>query len=266
MYDICKPYRCLSHMWLTGGSRPVTSWKSVWEHPHAMLWLHAYGRSVGSVLVRWPRDRNISNAYPKGFCKVHVQATYGSLWIFTRTWETRTIMYAGTMQARGDVIYGLGNIRMISRVGSMRPVTEPFMLYLPGKTWLCAIWPVGANTVPARRPTCLLTSIKLQKGRVWKLCRLNFQPPVMRPPYGSKHLRNETYGWSPALSTWGDVSVSGPWKVRTKSHYCNAVVTCVILVISALWPHENVKTNVYPTGSVRCPFGYSTSPCRCRAV
>ena len=71
-----------------------------------MLWLHAYGRSMGSLLVRW--DRNISYAYPKGFCKVHVQATYGSLWISLGLGNTRTIMYAGTVQARAGVIYGLG--------------------------------------------------------------------------------------------------------------------------------------------------------------
>ena len=49
-----------------------------------------------------------------------------------------------------------------------------------------------------------------------------------------------------------------------KSHSCNAVVTCVLLVISALWPQNNANPYVYPMGSVRCPFGYSTGPCGCR--
>ena len=48
-----------------------------------------------------------------------------------------------------------------------------------------------------------------------------------------------------------------------KSHSCSAVVICVLLVISALWPQNNV--NPYAAmGSVRCPFGYSTGPCGCR--
>ena len=63
--------------------------------------------------------------------------------------------------------------------------------------------------------------------------------------------------------TWGDVGIGGPWKVRTKSHSCSAV-TCVLLVISALWPQNNVKPYVHSTGSVKPPFGYSTGPCGCR--
>ena len=43
-----------------------------------------------------------------------------------------------------------------------------------------------------------------------------------------------------------------------------SVVTCVVLVISALWLENNVKPYVYPSGSVICPFGYSTGPCGCR--
>ena len=37
----------------------------------------------------------------------------------------------------------------------------------------------------------------------------------------------------------------------------------VLLVISALWSQNNIKPYVYPTGSVRCPFGYSTGLCGC---
>ena len=38
----------------------------------------------------------------------------------------------------------------------------------------------------------------------------------------------------------------------------NHTPAMVLLVISALWPQNNVKPYVNHTGSVRCPFGYST--------
>ena len=70
-----------------------------------MLWLHVYGCSIGSLRVLRPRDRNI----PYAFRKVHMRAPYRSLWISYGLGNTRTIMHVGTVRARVDVIYGLGN-------------------------------------------------------------------------------------------------------------------------------------------------------------
>ena len=49
-------------------------------------------------------DHGIPYAYPKGFRKVHVQATYWSLWISFGLGNTGTIMYAGTMRAREKIL------------------------------------------------------------------------------------------------------------------------------------------------------------------
>ena len=55
--------------------------------------------------------------------------------------------------------------------------------------------------------------------------------------------------------TWGDVGICGPWKVRTKSHSCIAVVTCVLLVTSALWPQNNVKPYYTRRAILRMHYG-----------
>ena len=95
---------------------PVAHWKSVLHHPHAMFWLHAYGRFLGSLHVLWPQNRKMPYAYPKGFHKVHVRAQYGFLWI---SYELgNTIMYGVTVRARSDAINGFPHI--ISAAGPYR--------------------------------------------------------------------------------------------------------------------------------------------------
>ena len=38
-----------------------------------------------------------------------------------------------------------------------------FVLHLPGRTWLCATWPVGTSTAPTRQPTGLLPAQNRRK-------------------------------------------------------------------------------------------------------
>ena len=38
-------------------------------------------------------------------------------------------------------------------------------------------------------------------------------------------------------------------------------IKILLLLLSVLWPKNNVNPNVYSTDSIRCPFGYSTGPC-----
>ena len=69
---------------------------------------------MGSLHILRPRDRNIPYEYPKRFRKDRVRAPYGSLWISYGLGNIPWIMYEGTVRARADAIYWLGNIRMTS--------------------------------------------------------------------------------------------------------------------------------------------------------
>ena len=106
-----------------------------------MFWLHTYGRSMGSLHVLCQQDRKIPYADPKGFRMVHVRAPYGFLWI---SYGLRnTIMCAGTVRMPW---IGLWISVWSVVIDEVHEAT--FVLYLSGKTWFCASWPVGASTAP----------------------------------------------------------------------------------------------------------------------
>ena len=166
---------------------------------------------------------------------------------------------------------------MISRAGPYRLRWGPWSHL---RVILCAIWPGGASTVPARPSTGILPAQNRRKTvRVWKYGAIRVQK-------SSKHcaglhgmpceyLRghelpgsfmwprhknfNATVTWVLRVFSgpynWGNVGICGSLKVCTKSHSCSVVVTCVLLVISALWPQNNVNPYMYHTGSIRSSSG-----------
>ena len=132
---------------------------------------------MDSLHILWPQDRKIPCAYPKGFRKVHVGAPTGSCGFHTRL-GIRLCMRAPCgchKRAWGISLWSV----VPGRTGSDESHEVTFMLYLPSKTCLCAIWPVGASTAPARRSTSLLLAHIRRKTCMRSRC-----------PYGSKHLRN----------------------------------------------------------------------------
>ena len=68
-----------------------------------------------------------------------------------------------------------------------------------------------------------------------------------------------------ARRTWVDVgSVACGKSVRKHTHAMLWSHAFSGYICFQRWPQDNVKPYVYPTGSVRCPFGYSTGLCGCR--
>ena len=140
-----------------------------------MFWLHAYGRSMGSLHVLWTQNRTIPYACPKGFRKVHVRTPYGFLWISYGLGNT--IMYAGVLRMPKTGF----RISVWSVVlGRMGPDEATFMLYWPGET----DYGTFVQKSPAR---------PLQEGlQAFYGHKIVGKPYVWKSqhPYGSKHLRN----------------------------------------------------------------------------
>ena len=135
-------------------------WSLSEHHLHAMFWLHAYGRSMGSLHVLWLQIARCRMRTLKGSLRFICGHHTGSCGFHTRLGIR---LY---MRARADAINGLGNIRMISRAWTYGARWGPwatFVLYLPGKTWLYAIWPVGTSSALARRSIGLLPAQNRRK-------------------------------------------------------------------------------------------------------
>ena len=90
-------------------------------------WQHTYGRFAGSLHVLWP-----------GGCNLHV--TYEPLWIVYGLGNIRTISHVGTIGAYADAV-GAWAYPTISRamLNGSRWVHVLVIMIRPGQTWLFAI-------------------------------------------------------------------------------------------------------------------------------
>ena len=76
---------------------------------------------------------------------------------------------------------------------------------------------------------------------------------------------HETHGCSPAGKTCGAIRVCGPWEVCTLMRYNCHMGSPGSLCVLAILVQYSMNPYAYPTGFVRCSFGCSAGPCRCRS-